>query len=325
MVSTGGTANRSVTTNRVWSGGNQLALMVYSLYDDKDFGPIEYAEITRYELDERMVGVRDPLGYDVTFNQNGEGFGEDFIGDPIYNRWRFLAWTSGSDPGDTFQFRVRSVCTENPDEFAEDRYIVSAWVYSGTVTIPTPTPTPTHTPFGTPPPTPTDHPGYSSCPRPGNPRFDYANTDGVFFSFNPASYTNPCEVSGLRYTSTSIDDVRLEWTNPSNLVHLRINGLASGSLQDDEPFTTDWDQDLTRFNTDNITFELILFSRCSDGTRGVRTSQPLVFGTGFEPFRAASHPYARQPIHWSIQRADGRRQSVALRSAGQSNHHRHRR
>ena len=69
MVSTGVTANRSVTTNRVWSGGNQLALMVYSLYDDKDFGPIEYAEITRYELDERMVGVRDPLGYDVTFNR----------------------------------------------------------------------------------------------------------------------------------------------------------------------------------------------------------------------------------------------------------------
>ena len=120
VVSTGTTMHRSVTTDRVWSGGNQLALMVYSLYDDKDFGPIEYAEITRYELDERMVGVRDPLGYDYYFNENGEGFGEDFR--DLFSTLtvsRFVAWRSSADPGDTLQFRIRSICTINPDEFSE--------------------------------------------------------------------------------------------------------------------------------------------------------------------------------------------------------------
>ena len=143
----------------------------------------------------------------------------------------------------------------NPDEFAEDRYIVSAWVYSGTVTIPTPTPTPTHTPFGTPPPTPTDHPGYSSCPRPGNPRFDYANTDGVFFSFNPAKLhqsrarSQDCDIPAVRQLMM-FDWNGLTLQQPSP--YIRINGLGSrSSLQDDEPFTiSDWDQDLTRFNTE---------------------------------------------------------------------------
>ena len=67
VVSTGSTLDRSVTTDRVWSEGNTLSLMVYSLYNDDKVGPIEYAEITRYSLDGQKVGVRDPLGYESCF------------------------------------------------------------------------------------------------------------------------------------------------------------------------------------------------------------------------------------------------------------------
>ena len=299
VVNTSETSALSATVPNTSRPGDELTITVYSLYDHPEFGRIEYLVRAIIEREgDGQIGPRSPTGYYLSWSLNGEEFFEPSFPYTIY----IYDVTLGGyfNPGDRVQLRLQTLCTERPEP------IVSNFVFSSIMTVPDNTPTPTETPFGTPPPTPTDHPGYSSCPRPGNPRFDYANTDGVFFSFNPASYTNPCEVSGLRYTSTSIDDVRLEWTNPSNLVHLRINGLASGSLQDDEPFTTDWDQDLTRFNTDNITFELILFSRCSDGTQGVRTSQPLVFGTGFEPFAqpksslcAAADPGSNPTCRWT--------------------------
>ncbi len=129
-------------------------------------------------------------------------------------------------PGDRIQLRLQTLCTESPEP------IVSNFVFSSIMTVPDHTPTPTETPFGTPPPTPTDDPGYSS-------------------------YTNPVR---------DLDDVRLEWTNPSNLSYISLSGTGAGGDADEPPFISDFYLDLTRFNTNNITFQLVVFTSCTDGS-----------------------------------------------------------
>ena len=273
--------------------GDELTITVYSLYEHPEFGRLEY--LVR-EISSREGGSepRAPTGYYLSWSINGEEFFDPSFPYTIYIHEVVIggAWSAG----DTVRVRLQTLCTERPTE------IVSSFVYTGTVAIPSATPTPTNTPFGIPPPTPTDHPGYSICPRPSNPRFDYANVDGVFYSFNPATYDVPCQATNLRYTSTSMDDVRLTWTNPANVSSIRINGPGSGGIDDDEPFTAEFDSDMTRFGINNITFQLRLFTRCTDGTRGVEVSQPLIFGTGYEPFGRAVQPYTRHRIRGDSQR-----------------------
>ena len=289
VANTSETSALSATVPNTSGPGDELTITVYSLYDHPEFGRIEYLVRAIIERDgDGQIAPRSPTGYYLSWSFNGEEFFEPSFPYSIYIHdillGQFLI------PGDRIQLRLQTLCTESPEPS------VSNFVFSSIMTVPDHTPTPTETPFGTPPPTPTDDPGYSSCPRPRNPRFDYANTDGVFFSFDPPSYTNPCEVSGLRYTSRDLDDVRLEWTNPSNLSYISLSGTGAGGDADDPPFISDFYLDLTRFNTNNITFQLVVFTSCTDGTVGVRVSSPLIFGTGFDPFGAGRHPYARQPI-----------------------------